>query len=551
MTTCVTCQADVARFNWHGRIMNDLLKSYSSVEVINPQIPTAGGFRRSLRKVFSFPAFVGAMVSLAAVAATTVTDGELVPGGKVFVEGDSWWQITIGRLILSTHTWPTADSYSFTMRGTAFVAHDWLGDVVMAIAVRLAGLQGLAALFVFLAISLAVLIYYYAWLRSRSVLGAGIATVLVLQVAEPIFGMRPQMLGYAFLIVTLICLEHFKQGRPKALWPLPLIFLLWVNAHGSFVLGFFVLGVYWASGLVQFSSNFLEAKRWTPEQRLHLLWISLLSLVAAMVTPYGARLAVYPVEMVTNQRFIMFAITEWQSLQFSTHYAHVFLALLLLILLLQVAKPVTYRLETLGLLLFAIAESCLHARFLMFFAIIFAPVLATFLSNWLPANRPTEDHPFVNAVLISAVALGIVALFPSFSKLKAMLATTYPVGAVRYLQEHPGLGNMFNTDLWGGYLIWAIPERKVFIDGRMDIYEYGGVLRDYYNFINLQENPDQFFEKYGLKAALVKPGDPITRYLQTLPDWTIVFRDSTSIIFARASGTIPAKAVETKGPEFR
>jgi hypothetical protein len=512
----------------HGRLMNDLLK-----------------------KAFSFPAFVGAMVSLAAVAATTVTDRGLVAGGKVFVEGDTWWHITIGQTILTTHTWPTVDTYSFTMHGAPCVAYEWLGDVVMAVADSLAGLQGLTALFIFLAVSLGVLIYYYAWLKSRNVLAAGIATVLVLQMAEPIMGMRPQMLGYAFLIVTLICLEHFRQGRARALWPLPLIFLLWVNTHGSFVLGFFVLGVYWASGLVEFKSNFLEAKRWSAAQRFQLLLISFLCLAGAMVTPYGPALAVYPLEMLTTQRFNMFAITEWQPLQFSTHYAHVFLVLLIVILLVQVAAPITYRLETLALLLFAIGESCVHARFIILFAIIAAPVLATFLAKWLPPYKPAEDHPIANAILISAVALIIVALFPSATKLKGMLASAYPVGAVQYLKEHREVGKMFNTDLWGGFLIWANPEKKVFTDTRADIYEYGGVLRNYYDFINLQGNPERFLGEYDLTAALVKPGIPVTRYFQTSPDWKIVFQDSTSILFARATRNNPAMDVPGKEPEKR
>jgi hypothetical protein len=521
------------------------------VDAIAPRIAIVKVLQRTLRMVFSFPTFVGAMVSLAAVAATSVMEGELVAGGKVFLEGDTWWHITTGRLILSMHTWPTVDSYSFTMHGAPWIAFEWLGEVVMAIAVRVAGLQGLAALFVLLAITLAVLIYYYAWLRSRNVMAAGIATVLVLQVAEPIFGMRPQMLGYAFLIVTLICLERFTQGRSKALWPLPLIFLLWVNTHGTFALGFLVLGVYWASGLAEFRSNFLEAKRWTPAQRVQLLWVSLLCLVAAMLTPYGAQMVVVPVEEITQIPLSIRVVAEWGTIRFSTHYAHVFLALLLTILFVQVAAPITYRLETLGLLLFAMAESCLHARFLIFFAIIVAPVLATILSRWLPAYRPAEDHPFVNAVLISAVASVVVVFFPSSSKLKEMSATIYPVGAVRYLRQHPGVGKMFNPDSWGGYLIWTIPERKVFIDSRIDIFEYGGVLLDYCNFAALNDDPDRFFEKYGLKAALVKPEDPITRYFQASAEWTILYQDSTSIIFSRTIGTLPAKAVETRGPEFR
>src|SRR5579862_1839790 len=504
-----------------------------------------------LRKLFSFPVFVGAMVSLAAVAATTVTDGGLVAGGRVFVEGDTWWHLAVGQSILSTHTWPTADTYSFTMRGAPFVAYEWLGEVVMAVAVRAAGLQGLTALFVFLGISLALLIYFYAWLRSGNVLAAGIAAILVLQVVEPVFGMRPQMMGYAFLISTLICLEFFKQGQSRALWPLPLIFLFWVNAHSSFILGFFALGVYWACGLVEFRSDFLEAKPWTTRERFQLTWTSLLCLVAAMITPYGARMVVYPVEVLTHMRLTLRIATEWQPLDFSTHYAQAFLALILAVLLLQVANPVSFRLETLILFLFTLAESCFHPRFLMFFAIIFAPVLATYLDRWLPAYRPAEDHPIANAVLVSMVALGIVAIFPSPARLEQMLAASYPVGAVQYLKERPEVGNLFSSDLWGSYLIWAIPERRVFIDGRMDIYEYGGVILDYYNFINLQGNPDRFAGKYDLKAALVKPGDPVTRYFQNSPDWKIVYQDSISIIFSRNSSGPSAKAAETKVPESR
>jgi hypothetical protein len=269
-----------------------------------------------------------------------------------------------------------------------------------------------------------------------------------------------------------------------------------------------------------------------------------------MITPYGARMIVYPAEVITQMRLTVSVATEWQSLQFSTHYAQVFLALLLAALLLQIAAPITYRLDTMGLVLFTVAESCIHARFLMFFAIIFAPVLATYLAKWLPGYRPAEDHPVANAVLIGAVALGIVAAFPSTRKLNQMLAASYPAGAVQYLRQHPGTDNMFNTDLWGGYLIWAIPERKVFIDGRMDIYEYGGVLLDYYNFTNLQGNPGSFLGKYDLKAALVKPEDPVANYFQTSPDWKIVFQDHTSMIYVHGGVAIPGGPEKTKGTEY-
>lgn len=473
------------------------------------------------------------MVSVVGVAVTTLWDRGLAIGGKALAEGDTWWHLAVGQRILSTHTFPTVDIYSFTMHGAPWIAYEWLGEVVMAVAMRAAGLQGLAVLLILLAILLSVLIYYYAWLRSRNVLASGIAAIAVLQVAKPVFGMRPQMLGFIFLTVTLICLERFVQGRRRALWPLPLIFLAWVNAHGSFVLGFFVLGVYWASGLFHFRAGFLQLQRWTVAQRQHLMWISFLCLVGAMVTPYGARLLVYPFEVLTHQRFITSVTTEWRSLDFSASYAHIFLALLVVIIAAQVASPVTYRLDSLALLIFAIVETCLHARFLILFAIIAAPVLASLLAHWLPSYRRDQDHPIVNAILIGAAAVGMIALFPAAPRLKRVLDSVFPTGAIHYLRQQPKVGNMFNTDVWGGYLLWAIPERKVFIDGQMDIYFYGGILLDYCNFITLQGHAGNLLGKYNIDAALVRRGDYLETYFKTLPGWTDAYHDSNSVLFLR------------------
>ncbi len=515
--------------------------------MIKPQTPPAGGLRRILLKVFSFPVFLGAMVCACAVA-MTVWDQAPVIAGKIFVEGDTWWHLAVGEQILSAHVWPTHDIYSFTVRGSPWIAYEWLGEVVMALATRIAKVQGLAVLLVILAVGMGLLIYYYAWLRSRNCKAAAIATILVLPVASATFTMRPQLMGYVLLLITLICLERFQQGHARALWILPAVYLIWGNVHGNFILGLFVLGVYWVTGLAEFRLNSLEAVRRPARQRIQLSGISLLCLLSIMVTPYGARLAVYPVESVTQQRFMMEVTTEWESLQFSTDFGRVFLLLILAILLLQVVAPASYKLETLVLLLFTIVESCIHARFLVFFAIIAAPVLATYSASWLPPYKPDKDHPIANAILIGAVAVMVVVFFPSSAKLQRILAATFPVGAVQYLKQHPEVGNMYNTDVWGSYLIWANPERKVFIDGRFDIYQYGGVLQDYFNLTNFRGNLDSVWGKYDLQAALVKHGDPMSFYLQASPHWKVIYQDPTSMIFSRVDEGLGAR---TRGTRIR
>jgi len=479
--------------------------------------------------------------------AVTVWEKAPIPGGKLFVEGDTWWHLTVGELILATHTWPTHDIYSLTAYGVPWIAYEWLGEVVMALAHRLAGLRGLAGLLVLLAILYALLVYFYAWLVSRHHLASACAAGLLLPVGAASFTLRPQVIGYIFFLITLICLERYRQGKRRALWVLPGLFLIWANIHGSFPLGFFVLGLYWLSGLVSFRSGALVAERLDTDRRRQVLWITLLCLVATMITPYGTRLAAYPLEYMSAQPVNLGLTIEWLPLDFVQPYAQMFLLILLIALAAQVAAPVTYRLDTLALVLLMIGESCRHARFLIVFAAVIAPVLATLFARWLPPYQPEKDHPVLNAVLIAGMVGGMVALFPSQSKLERTLAEIFPVRAVEYLRQHPLADQrMFNDGLWGGYLIWATgPQRRVFIDGRFDIYEYRGVLIDYYNVITLHDNPEVIFTKYNVDSALVPRGPAIEVYMASSPHWKHVYKDDVSVIFERNKDAAITLAAET------
>ena len=66
------------------------------------------------------------------------------------------------------------------------------------------------------------------------------------------------MLGYLFLVLTLIILERFRQGKRRAVWALPALMLLWVNAHGSWIIGLGIIGVYFAGGLMEFHIGDIE-----------------------------------------------------------------------------------------------------------------------------------------------------------------------------------------------------------------------------------------------------------------------------------------------------
>jgi hypothetical protein len=48
----------------------------------------------------------------------------------------------------------------------------------------------------------------------------------------------------------------------------------------------------------------------------------------------------------------------------------------------------------------------------------------------------------------------------------------YPTHAVTYLREHLPRQQIFSSYDWGGYLDWQLPQKKVFIDGRMPSWRW-------------------------------------------------------------------------------
>lgn len=500
---------------------------------------THRGFRTSpnLHKIFSFQALLAALL-LGGVMATVflnVRQAATPLSGQAqlsIFEGDTWWHLAVGKEILQTHSWPTVDRYSFTAPGDSWIAYEWLGDVAMAVADGAGGLSGLTVLYASFTVILVLLMFAYAYTRSRNGKAAFVACALLLPLAVVSFTMRPQLLGYIFLLVTLLLLERYRQGHQKSLWLLPLIFLVWVNTHGTFVFGFAVLGLYWASGLFDFKLGWIRAERWTDSQRRHLLLITLLSLAVSVITPYGTRLAAYPMEMALFQPVNIASFQEWRPPDFGTSYGKIFLAMLLLVLLVSLASQFEYRLEELGLLLFGIYAACLHMRFVILFAMIFAPVLASLIARLMPEYDPAKEKSALNAALMALIAFGCIKLFPSRQELREVVKNSFPERAVEYIRQHPSVGRTFNEEFWGGYLISELePEKKVFIDGRADLYESAGVLTDYLDISGAGDHTLFLLRKYDVSSCLVKPDSRLAALLSRTPGWDRVYSDPLSVLY--------------------
>lgn len=490
---------------------------------VNERGVERSAIRRALRQIFSFPVLMGALL----VALNAVI---MLPTFRL--EPDTWWHLKLGQQILLTGHWLKADIYSFTAYGNPPLAFEWLGEVVLALAYKIGGLKGLHSLLYGLTSIILILVYYYAALRSRNSKAAFVGTILVIPLAAMCFTLRPQLLGYIFLLITLICLERYKQGLQKSLWILPPLFLIWVNTHGSFILGFCVLGLYWIAGLARFQAGGLAMEPWRPRQRIHLEMVFLLGCVTLPFTPFGGQAFIFPIEKALFFPQQSSHIQEWLPLNFSRWEPKVMLVLLLGFLLAQVALRMTHRVEELFLVLFTAYMTCVHTRFVILFAVVFAPLVAALLARYVPPYEPEKDKHIANAVLLVLIVLAIGRGIPSRKELATRITKDFPVAAVQYLRHHSVPGPMYNDYGFGGYLLWALgPEHKIFIDGRGDFYEQAGVFSDYINVQDIHPDALAILQTYDINSCIVQRESPLATLLRARSDWKEIYKDPLSSIF--------------------
>jgi hypothetical protein len=480
-----------------------------------------GAALETLKWMFSFPAMLG----------TLLVGWTFCVLRGFFVDPDVWWHIRVGQDILRTHHWPTTDPYSFTATGTPWIAYEWLGDVVLA---RVATMRGLPGLFGFLFVTAVMVVlglFYFVTLRCGKSKAGFLTAVLMSTLALISMTLRPQMIGYLFLIVLLIVLEWFRKGRIWPLWGVPVLFSVWVNVHGSFVVGLGVLCIYLICGIKGFQLGGIEAVAWSPKQRVQLESAILLSVIALAITPYGTQLAAYPLDMMLHQPLNVSNISEWQVMPFDTLGGKLFLLVTVLMVALQVIFRHRWRAEEVLLAVLGASAACLHFRMLLLFVPFAAPLLGTMIARWVEPYKRQRDLVLANALIMAIIFGAMFHYMPSGVFLEEQISKSFPVAAVKFLDSHDVPEPMLNSYGFGGYLIGS--GRKVFIDGRGDLFERSNVLGDMITIAQIKPGALRQLDKYAIRSCLLARSEPLTEVLGASPAWKRVYQDETATIFVR------------------
>jgi hypothetical protein len=453
---------------------------------------------------------------------------------KQFAEPDIWWHLRDGAYLLQHHAFPSVDTYSFGATGSPWLDHEWLSEAPFFLAFKTMGLPGIVLVYFALLALIYAGVYYRSCTAGADCKDATVATLLAIFLGAVSIGPRVLLFGWLCMVALLIVLDRF-QRTGKGLWVLPPLFALWINLHASWVFGFVVLGLTFAAGLLHGEWGLVEARRWSPKELKSLALTSVASVAGLFVNPFGYKLVSYPFNFLFHQQSNVNYIEEWQAVDLSTGNGK--LALLVIFGLISAAlfSRRRWTLSQVLLTVFALWAGLSHARFMFFVGLIVVPVLAPHLTLFTPYDRDL-DKPWLNAVVIAGVIVGMGFFFPSAAQLQQKVDDVFPTSAIHFLQQRQVQGRIFNQYLWGGYMEWTAPQLQTLIDGRADIFVYNGVLDDHRRATTI-EAPLEVMDKYRIDYALLQPNRPLTYLLEQSAVWRPVYKDKVAVIFERIPAT--------------
>ncbi len=447
---------------------------------------------------------------------------------------DYWWHVRTGQLIAETGTIPRTDPFSYTAAGQPWVTHEWGTELLFYVVSHALGYAGLVAFFGIVEALTALAVYLMCRRRGLGEPAAAIFMMLAFGMSLTNATVRPQVLTAFLLAVCAWLLTRYRQGERRALWPLPIIFVLWVNLHGGYLIGFGLLGL-------TILGEIIAARRSRPAAPVvPLVVATAISVLTTLINPHGFQAWTYPFTFLGSANPVLGLITEWQSPNFHDPLFLPFAASLLLAIYLGIGGRPIEPTEIVWVIAFAIL-GLEGVRNIPLYAVVAVPILGARLQaefSVLRYSLVSWRRPLL--LVAAALAVTFVALSPLLSPTRrAHLqlgvepnTTGFPVGAVEYLRTHDLRGNLFNEYDWGGYIIDRLyPTRRVFIDSRPDMYGVT-VTRDYLTVAQAAPGWRDVLDRYGVSLALVRTGSPIAVMLSSDPDWHVIYRGSEGVLFA-------------------
>jgi len=494
----------------------------------------------------------------------------------LLADGSTGWHIVTGNYILQHHNIPHTDIISYTFPNKPWVAYEWFSDVIMAILVKIGGLN-LLYVSTSIVIAYLILLLYLACRENKSnFIFATFITMIGAFLSAIHWLARPHLFTFFGVFIFVTQLQKYYRGllsRKKLLLYLSLYMLIWVNSHPAFLLGFIIIGIYLFSVIIELvflknNANARDKKIGKKEQIATFFYALILTSVTSLVTPYGIQLYSYIGHYLFKTNAVIAATDEFQSPVFHGAWQPGILELLfalsimgLIITRSKIALP-----DLLTYLLFA-HLSLSAQRNMALFVIATLPIIARIYAstkfdspsgeiysklrkNWQSLiislekfnNGFTQNEklcsyhflPFLVSLFLIVVACSGGKVFGHSLIDADFCKSTKPsknLALVKELKLAPDHGLSF--DNWGGLIRFKI-NYPVFIDDRADFYGQDFYM-EYWKIFGTSLGWQDILKKHQINWILMPKNCRLIEELKADSNWQVKGEDDGSTLVVRKS----------------
>ena len=451
---------------------------------------------------------------LALIIGVILIPAALGSSATIFNDGDVSWHIATGQWILDHRAIPHADPFSFTWGGRPWVPFEWLSEVVLAGAYRFAGYGGIAALATAALMSLHAIVFFNAARLVRPLV-AVLGIIAMDAILIPMMLARPHLIGWVLIALwTWLMVRARQQDRAPPVVA-ALLMALWVNLHGSWIMGLLIAAAFGLEALLVSPDRSRALRQW--------LLFGIACAAMVFVNANGIQGVVHPLLVAQLQHLPL--IDEWKPSN-PTITPAFFIVLAAMLVLIWLKRPRLHPVRW-ALLAALLALALFQTRHQPVLAIVAALLLPQGFAKSAPGAATRRSVIWATTAAIAALVVVRAALPVTLPENEAnpwkMIAAVPPE-----LRSQPVL----NGYSMGGPLI--LSGIRPFVDGRSDMYG-DEVIVEYKKITDGDRQALQSaIQRWNIRWAILPLRyDKLIAVLDHSPEWRRIYVDKVGAIYVR------------------
>lgn len=468
---------------------------------------------------------------------------------------DLWGHLAYGRWISEYGALPLTEPLLPLCEGVPTVDTAWLSQVIGFGMYQRFGVTAMQFLY---AVPITVAFGLLLWGVLRRTRGSILAGLIVVSVFgwvdyQQLLIVRPQLVGL-MLFAALFVLMNACRWR-RAFWiVVSVMFALWANLHGSWIVGLGLLGTLCLGRAIDVARHRRIISAVFVDRRVRRLCILTgVAAFAVVLNPYGYRLyaEVFAISGNPNVRDLI----EWKPLTLGMSQGRAAAAITLALIFTYRLSPRRVTAAEVLLLVGLGGAAMWSSRMIHWWAPLAAYYLALHVAAvWRSWHRTRRVVPASNGFM-SVVTAGLILMsfvYTPFgltllhgqpakpseqaSLLRRSTSSMTPISAVRYLHDEPVEGFIFNSYEWGDYLLFAGPaDIQLFTNSHAHLIPRE-VWKDSIAIEHAANGWEDRLDGYGVTAVVLNSRTDATlaHALKDQPEtWQLAFEDRTAVIFRR------------------